>query len=294
MSMGPTPPAAPTPPAPAAASKAAPNEIKVVAHSGLLYWWPVWFFGFVFALWTMADKHRLAIMGEGSKVVVTERDAAGEPSGAYVEAHGDLNRLIKNATQNQANKNEYALNVRVSPRTWMGPMFFLILFLVVIITNVPLRGLWSLVTIIGIVVIALILSLMDKWDDLLRAMGDLHIFMNMAGYLAFSTAVFIAWIVAVWVFDRRTYIIFTPGQVKVCEEIGGREKVYDTTNMTLEKHRDDWFRHIILGFGTGDLTVRAAGADRQQIVMPNVAFIGFKIDAIESMLRARQTTAKVN
>lgn len=289
MSTGPTPP---TPPAPGAAAKPLPQEIKVVAHSSLLYWWPVWFFGFVFSLWTLADKHRMAILDEGSKVIVEQRNAEGEPVKAYIDPGEDLKTLTKNATKSPDNGNQYTFPIRVSPRAWMGPMFFLILFLVIIITNVPLRGLWSLVTIIGIVVIALILSLMEKWDDLLKAMGDLHIFMNLAGYLTLSVAIFAAWLIAVWVFDRRTYIIFTAGQVKVCEEIGGREKVYDTTNMTLEKHRDDWFRHIILGFGTGDLTVRAAGADRQQIVMPNVAFIGFKIDAIESMLRARQTTPK--
>ena len=285
MSTGPTPPAAP-----AASAKPIPNEIKVVAHSSLLYWWPVWFFGFIFALWTYADNNRLAIVSAESRV----RGMQIEGKTKYViDVAGDTTRLTSDAVRVKAEDPfELVPGPRVSPRSWMGPMFFLILFLVVMITNVPLRGLWSLVAIISIVVIALILSLMEKWDELLRAMGDLHIFMNMAGYLAFSIALLIAWLVAVWVFDRRMYIIFTPGQVKVCEEIGGREKVYDTTNMTMEKRRDDWFRHIILGFGTGDMTVRTAGADRHEILLPNVAFIGFKIDAIESMLRARQTTPK--
>ena len=117
----------------------------------------------------------------------------------------------------------------------MGPLFFLILILVIFITNVPLRGLWSLVAVIGIVVLALVLSLFDLWDKLLTAMGDLHIYINMAGYLTLSTALFIGWVLAVKLFDNRTYIIFTPGQIKVCEEIGGREKVYDTTGMAVEK-----------------------------------------------------------
>jgi hypothetical protein len=280
----------PTPPAPAV-GRPIPQEIKVVAHSSLLYWWPVWFFGLLFTLWTYADNHRLAIIGHESKIV-KEVDANGKDH-YKILVEGDSERLIAESVAVKANDTSYLVpRTRVSPRTWMGPMFFLILFLVIMITNVPLRGLWSLVTIISIVLLALILSLMERWDDLLKAMGDLHIYMNMAGYLTISVALFIAWVVAVWVFDRRTYIIFSPGQVKVCEEIGGREKVYDTTNMTLEKRRDDWFRHIILGFGTGDLNVRAGGADRHEIVLPNVAFIGFKIEAIESMLRARQTTPK--
>ncbi len=292
MSTGATPPAAGPPPA---AAKPIPQEIKVVAHSSLLYWWPVWFFGFLFALWTYADNYRLAIVGAESRIEKLPKAADDEKDRFVIRVEGDTDRLLKDSVAVKAADGTTSYltpRPRVSTRSWMGPLFLLILFLVIVITNVPLRGLWSLVTIISIVVIALILSLMEKWDELLRAMGDLHVYLNMAGYLALSVALFIAWATAVWVFDRRTYIVFTPGQVKVCEEIGGREKVYDTTNMTLEKRRDDWFRHIILGFGTGDMNVRTAGAERHEILLPNVAFIGFKIGAIESMLRARQMTQK--
>ena len=38
----------------------------------------------------------------------------------------------------------------ISPRTWMGPMYLIILILVIVITNVPLRGLWSLVALSGL------------------------------------------------------------------------------------------------------------------------------------------------
>lgn len=294
MSTGANPPAAPTPPA-VVVAKPIPQEIKVIAHSQLFYWWPVWFFGFIFAMWTYADNSRMAIVDHASRITwIKVVDKDGKEELQYtINVAGDSKRLTSDAKRVKAeDPNILVPGPRVSAHTWMGPMYLLILFLVVMITSVPLRGLWSLVTIISIVVVALLLSLFDKWDDLLRAMGDLHVYINMAGYLSLSIALFLAWLVAIWVFDRRTYIIFTPGQVKVCEEIGGREKVYDTTGMTLEKRRDDWFRHIILGFGTGDLTVRAAGADRHEIILPNVAFVGFKIEAIEAMLRGRQVSAK--
>jgi hypothetical protein len=182
----------------------------------------------------------------------------------------------------------YHIKPRVSPRSWMGPTFLFILILVVIITNVPLRGLWSLVVLIGFVVLALLISLFKWWDNILGALVSLHIFINMAGYLVLATVLFAAWLVATFIFDRRSYIIFTPGQIRVCEEIGSRERTYDTTGMTIEKHRDDWFRHIFLGFGTGDLSVRTAGADRHEILMPNVALIGFKIEPIQQLIRQRQ------
>ena len=187
----------------------------------------------------------------------------------------------------------YTIRPHVSGRSWIGPTYMIILFLVIIITSVPLRGLWSLVVLIGLVVLALVVSLFKWWDDILGALYGLHIFINLAGYLLLSSALFVAWAVATFIFDRRSYIVFTPGQIRVCEEIGNRERTYDTTGMTIEKHRDDWFRHIFLGFGSGDLSVRTAGADRNEILMPNIALIGFKIDPIQQLIRQRQidTTA---
>jgi len=281
-------------PAPAAApTPALPQEIKVISHSILFYWWPVWFFGFVFALWTYSDGDRMIIVGKDS-TIVRKQEAAPDGKVHYkyiVEVEGDTKRMTDDAEKK--NENLFLPRVRVSPRTWMAPLFFTILYLVILITSIPLRGLWSLVAIISIGTLSLAFSLFEAWDPILKALGDLHVFMNLAGYFTLGMAVFISWALAVYIFDRRTYMVFTPGQVKVCEEIGGREMVYDTTNLTMEKRRDDWFRHIILGFGSGDLTVKTAGADRHEIILPNVAFVGSKIIAIEQMLRSRQTQPKV-
>ena len=49
----------------------------------------------------------------------------------------------------------------------MGPTYLIILFLVIVITSVPLRGLWSLVVLIGLVVLALLISLFKWWDEIL-------------------------------------------------------------------------------------------------------------------------------
>lgn len=290
MSTSPPPPApmAPIPTGPVPPPSQVPAEIKVVSHSMLFYWWPVWFFGAIFALLTYIDNNRLVIVGSDAKIRFVQE--SGERRDVTVTGTMHEKRLMDDTAESKENLHERNPKIRVTARTWMGPVFFTIIFLVILITSVPLRGLWSLVTIILIALLAVIFSLFELWDNILKSLGDLHVFINMAGYLAISFALFIAWVVVIWVFDRRTYIIFTPGQVRVCEELGGREKVYDTTNMTMEKHRDDWFRHIILGFGTGDMSVKTSGAERHEILLPNVAFIGFKIDAIQQMLRSRQTS----
>ena len=41
------------------------------------------------------------------------------------------------------------------------------------------------------------------------------------------------WLSTVFFFDRQTYMIFTPGQLKVRLEIGGGETAYDTQGMTV-------------------------------------------------------------
>ena len=47
---------------PNAPAGARPREVRVVAHSMLFYWWPVWAVGFVMAGLTWLDGHRLAIV----------------------------------------------------------------------------------------------------------------------------------------------------------------------------------------------------------------------------------------
>jgi hypothetical protein len=307
----------PTPEAGATPASSTPHtrEIRLVSHSNLFYWWPVWLVGFIFALWTLIENNRLAIV-PGDTVIVKKKLPNDNPDGSHafesaiypIQAGkpGDAHQMAKISTKLEQKDKEtaaanlksvkveeldelYQINPRVSSKTWMGPSFLMLLTVVIIITNVPLRGLWSVVAIIAIVTVSLFISLFGWWDNILSALYGLHVFINMAGYLMIATTLFIGWSLATFIFDNRSYIVFTPGQIKVCEQIGGREKVYDTTGMTVEKHRDDWFRHIFLGFGSGDMTVRTAGADRHEIVMPNVALIGFKIGPIEQLLRERQT-----
>ncbi|HJZ90160.1 MAG TPA: hypothetical protein VKE40_04760 [Gemmataceae bacterium] len=296
-------PEAPHPaPATAPAGKGpAYEEIRVYSHSMLFYWWPVWLFGFLFALITWMDNYRIAVVPGDTAYMVKSKGADGKDRARVDLGDGhQMANVTDKATDEQtqkydqahpgrgANDELYRIKPRLSAKSWMGPLYLIILFLVIIITNVPLRGLWSLVVMIGLVVLALVISLFNWWDDIFDALYGLHVFINLAGYLFLASVLFIVWALAVFIFDRRSYIIFTPGQIRVCEAIGTRERTYDTTGMTVEKFRDDWFRHIFLGFGSGDLSVRTAGADRHEILMPNVALIGFKIDPIQQLIRQRQ------
>jgi hypothetical protein len=84
------------------------------------------------------------------------------------------------------------------------------------------------------------------------------------------------------------YMIFAPGQLRVCQEIGSGEVAYDTLGMVVVKQRSGLFRHWLLGFGSGDLLVKPAGANIQPFEMHNVLFVSKKLQLIQQMLQTRE------
>src|SRR5262249_13863254 len=149
--------------------------------------------------------------------------------------------------------------------------------IVIFITNVPLRGMWSLLVIMAIIMLSIIFALAGWWDRILETIKLLDIRINMGGYLFISLGLLALWMFAFFFFDKQVYIIFTPGAMKVCLEIGGGEKQYDTLGMAIEKERSDLFRHYILGLGSGDLVIRTTGADRHEFRLTNVLRVSHKL-----------------
>jgi hypothetical protein len=134
----------------------------------------------------------------------------------------------------------------------------------------------------------IILALAGWWDDILEAAGHSQVYINAFGYLAISLPLLVLWLVAVLFFDRRIYMVFAPGQLLVHQEIGSGQVAYDTLGMVVAKRRSDLFRHWLLGFGSGDLLVKTAGANAQQFEMHNVLLIGNKLQLIQQMLQTRE------
>src|SRR5207244_492594 len=111
------------------------------------------------------------------------------------------------------------------------------------------------------------------WEWIFSKLAILDIRINMGGYLFISVILLAVWLFTTLIFDKQIYIVFQPGQFKVCTEIGGGEKVYDAIGLTLERQRADLFRHYILGLGSGDLIVKTSGAQAHHFDLPNVLFI---------------------
>src|SRR5947208_1853396 len=177
--------------------------------------------------------------------------------------------------------------LHISTNKNLGVLYAVVLLLVIVITNVPLRGMWSVVVIVVVVLLSIIFALAHLWEVIFEYISLLHIYINAGGYLLISLGLFAIWLLTFLFFDQQIYMVFTPGQLKVRTEIGGGEKAYDTTGMTIEKQRSDLFRHWVLGLGSGDLIVNTSGAAVHHFDLPNVLFVGRKVQLIEDMLREK-------
>jgi hypothetical protein len=249
-----------------------PREVVVISHSTLFYWWPVWVVGYVMALITLIGGERMHTVPERAKV----------------EVEGNGQKLVIVAPEGRALQAPH-LHMAYSGKP--GVIFAIVLLLVIAITSVSMRGLWSVIVILVIILMSIIFALLDVWDPILSALSWLDIRINLAGYLFISTGLLILWLVVFFGFDRQTYMIFTPGNVRLQLEIGDGETTYDTTGMTVQKQRSDLFRHWILGLGSGDLIVRTAGAQTHHFDLPNVLSISRRVREIEELLRVKQVVA---
>jgi hypothetical protein len=251
------------------------REIRVYSHSALFYWWPVWAVGFLMALLTWFDGHVMAVVPPGSHV---QGNTLVAPDGK---------KLPVDATNKPVEPHLYMANSKN-----YGVLFAVMLIVIIVISNVPMHGLWSVLVVLGILLLILLAVLIrvdenrTVWDVISDKWTYLDIRINMGGYLFLSTVLFIIWALTVFVFDRRKYVAVTPGQVRVCQAIGTGEDVYDTTGMTFAKRQDDLFRHWIVGLGSGDLIIHRPS--QKDIDMPNVLFVGSKVKEMEDLVRSKE------
>jgi hypothetical protein len=272
-----------------------PNEITIISHSNLFYWWPVWAVAYIMGVLTLFGGYVMAVVPAKSatSIPVAKADWKLEDGatreGVLIEPipykKEKADRTLPRKLDNPSEPEEPHLYV--AEHKLYGVIFAFVLLMVIVITNVPLRGMWSLLIILLVVLMIVIFALADLWKPLIDLMSRLDIRITMGGYFLIATVLFVVWLVTFVFFDRQIYMKFTPGQLKVCTEIGGGEKVYDAVGMTLEKQRSDLFRHWILGLGSGDLIVNTSGAHAHHFDLPNVLFVGYKVRQIEEMLRER-------
>ena len=219
-------------------------RIRIYSHSSLLFWWPVWVAGYVMAALTYLH---------------------GKEQQPHVESAGQMLEWVH-------------------PGNNLGVIYFLILFLIIMITNFSVRGLASGMVLMGGVLLTVVLAWLGWWEQVFHWFGHLTIHLTLGAYFWFSTLLFITWVLTVFGIDRLSYWEVTPGQLTHKMLFGTGSNSYNAQGMGMEKHRDDIFRHWLLGFGSGDLKIRTSGATREQIDLMNVLFIGSKVAAIQRFI----------
>ena len=270
------------------------ETITVVGHSNLLYWWPVWLMSFVLAAWTYFDGYQMAVVPPDSVVIHNEpvdnlggerRDILVAPAERGFDLASVETRDSDTAPAADGAAGAAPPSMTVARTNSLGVIFVATLFLVALISTVTFRGLVSLVVIIGMIAAVVTFALLDWWDDILLFLGGLDIRMNAAGYLFIAIPLFLAWLFVVFVYDRQVFMTVDEGQIRYVLDVGDSAMVIPAEGATVEKKRNDVFRHWLLGFGTGDIVIRAGNGER--IELDNVINANRKLAIVNDMLRHR-------
>jgi hypothetical protein len=204
------------------------GHLRIYQHSNLLYWWPLWAYGYFCAALTY-------LQGTGIK------ELAGPPGADGIEKVILFHR---------------------SP--WLGISYVGLILFVAVFTNIRARGVYSFVLLLlgaGLTYLVLKIPGIEKalgWASLVR------IHLNLAFYMAFSTLLLLIWLFVIVFVDHFTWWRFSPGQVIEEHRIGqATGHAYNTEGMVVRRLSDDFFRHRILGLGilgvglgTGDFMVK--------------------------------------
>jgi hypothetical protein len=165
----------------------------------------------------------------------------------------------------------------------LGLSYVCVLLLLIVFTNVRLRGIYSVVLLLAIAFVAVSLAWLGWWDEIARLIPYLSVRMNSGFYLVFSTALLVLWLLMFFVFDRMTYWRIRPGQLTIEHLIGGGAESFDTNVLRFQKLNSDFFRAAI-GFGAGELQAIGPGQPGEPLHMPNVLFANRKVKAIERLI----------
>ena len=172
------------------------------------------------------------------------------------------------------------------PSSALGLIYLSILLLLIVFTNVRLRGINSVVALISVAFIAVLLALFGWWDNIVGLIPYLSVHMNTGFYLVFSSGLLAIWMAMFFVFDRLTYWRVRPGQMTEEHLIGGGAESFDTHGLRFQKHSSDFFR-ALLGLGAGDLKATGTGERGATIEIPNVMLVDRKVRAIERLISVK-------
>jgi hypothetical protein len=189
-----------------------------------------------------------------------------------------------------AGKEEFSsINQGDQASSALGLAYVSLLLILIIFTNVRLRGIKSISVLLALGFISVLFAWFGWWDKIAKIIPYLSVHMDIGFYLVFSTALLTVWLAMFFVFDRMTYWRVRPGQLTLEHRIGGGAESFDTNALRFQKLSSDLFR-VVLGLGTGDLQA-TGGPPGTNLYMPNVTFAERKVRAIEKLIAVKPDVA---
>jgi hypothetical protein len=171
------------------------------------------------------------------------------------------------------------------PSRNLGVIYSLLLLLLIVVTSTKIKGMKAALIIAALAFLALLFVHLDWWETILGWLGHQAISLSLGFYLFSSTLLLVVWLISVLVIDHLSLWRFRPGHV-THEYLGGIvNNSYDTDNLTISLNRqDDFFRHWIIGLGSGDLRMQTMGGRGVELNVMNVLFVGAKMSKIQRLV----------
>ena len=173
------------------------------------------------------------------------------------------------------------------PSRNLGVIYTLLFILLIVITSAQVHSMKAVLIIVALGFCALLFAYLGWWEEILGLLGHEYVYMNLGFYLFASTVLCVVWLVTVFVIDHLSFWRFRPGQI-THEYLGGIvDKSYDTDNLILTKWQDDFFRHWIIGLGSGDLHMQTMGGRGEEMSVANVLFVIGKMSKIQRLVATK-------
>jgi hypothetical protein len=177
--------------------------------------------------------------------------------------------------------------IQFHPSRSLGVAYCLLFVLLLLVNTVKIRGAASFAVVSFLAFVVVLLAYLGWWDWILSWLGGRPIYMDLGFYLFFSTAILVIWVMTVFVFDHLSFWRVRPGQVTHEFVLGAVDRSYDTDNLVFTKRQDDFFRHWLLGLGSGDLQMQTMGGLGPVAEATNVLFAAWKIAKIQRLIATK-------
>lgn len=166
-----------------------------------------------------------------------------------------------------------------------GILFTGLILLTIFVTSVRMRGKVSITFVLGVIFILLSLARFGVLNDIVRAIPDMSVKMSPGFYFLLSGGLLFFWVLGIFLFDRVVYWRLSQSGLTQVKLFGPSSTSYDIGDMVVEYEAGDLLRHMLFGFGSGDITLRLSDGDSTIIRISNVLNISGKKQKIAHLMQ---------